>query len=314
MKLIHGFMAFGLPLLFAATTAQAQEAAATSSVNLTATWNALNTQVNESSTKSDMVNTRIDQIVVCNKKNMMYAPGGGADSSGCIENSAIAQLQTKVATINGQLGPLNQQLTDLNGKLTGLTTQLATVQGTLTNLGNQIAGLITLSNDLNVKAANAINSINDLYARMSVVTGQVTSLYTTVNTHTTQIADLYAKIAAINTQVTSLSSSIASANNLINSLNGTAAGLNSQIANILYCGANNLIYNRNVGCVTPAGSGSCHMVIASTGHSSCPGGQYLGAVCAAWDDGNHGGGSSGGGNSGGRCSSTAYTCYAMSCS
>lgn len=65
--------------------ATAQERSAMGAIDTQVTWSALRTMVDAANTKSDAVNARMDQVVVCGKKGMVYAPGAtSADGDGCL--------------------------------------------------------------------------------------------------------------------------------------------------------------------------------------------------------------------------------------
>lgn len=76
------FILIGLTLVH---IGQSQERAAGSSVDVQMSWSALSTMVNAVDTKTTAVNSRVDQIVVCSRKGMVYAPGAaGIDADGCL--------------------------------------------------------------------------------------------------------------------------------------------------------------------------------------------------------------------------------------
>lgn len=94
-----------LGLLCLAGSAFAQERSATGSMETQMTWSALSDQVNIAKTQLAGANVRINQVVVCGRKSMLYAPGAGADSQGCVAGngslppSVLATLNTNTTNI-----------------------------------------------------------------------------------------------------------------------------------------------------------------------------------------------------------------------
>lgn len=87
---------------------QAQERAAGGTTETQMTWTALKSQVETARTESAAAHTRIDKIVICNKKNMLYVPGvTGADTDGCIEDAVVKQLIISTSLVIG-CGEKNQ--------------------------------------------------------------------------------------------------------------------------------------------------------------------------------------------------------------
>ncbi len=95
------FFVFVTPLLALCTAhVDAQERTAAGALDTQMTWSTLKNLVDAASTKVDGVNSRVDQIVKCNKKKMSYAPdANGADGDGCIDPLADISACAK----NGQL-------------------------------------------------------------------------------------------------------------------------------------------------------------------------------------------------------------------
>jgi hypothetical protein len=76
--------AFSLTLAGVAGTGIAQERTAGGALDTQMTWTALSNVAKAASDKADMVSSRVDQVVVCGRKGMVYAPGlSGADGQGC---------------------------------------------------------------------------------------------------------------------------------------------------------------------------------------------------------------------------------------
>ncbi len=76
-----------------AMPATAQERTAAGALDTQMTWTALKNLVDATSVKVDAVNARVDQGVVCGKKQMYYAPGAnGADNDGCLGNTNIVNI------------------------------------------------------------------------------------------------------------------------------------------------------------------------------------------------------------------------------
>ncbi|PZP39139.1 MAG: hypothetical protein DI585_05055 [Pseudomonas fluorescens] len=93
------FLYIAIFALIIGVEAHAQERAASGSVDTQMTWTALKTAVGAVEGKADAVNARVDQIVVCGRKGMVYAPGdGAADAQGC--KSAVSGNQSAHWDIN----------------------------------------------------------------------------------------------------------------------------------------------------------------------------------------------------------------------
>ncbi len=76
----------GAAVLALAGTGHAQERTAAGSLDTQMTWSALAAKVGAASDKAEAVNSRVDQIVVCGLKGMLYAPGHAkADGQGCLQ-------------------------------------------------------------------------------------------------------------------------------------------------------------------------------------------------------------------------------------
>lgn len=72
----------------------AQERTASGALDTQVNWNALKNIVNGANAKSDAVNTRVDQIVTCNKLMKLYAPGAeNADGQGCIDLPFVKETE-----------------------------------------------------------------------------------------------------------------------------------------------------------------------------------------------------------------------------
>lgn len=107
-----------LVLAFASLSAMAmaQERSAGGPVDTQMTWSALTTLVNAANAKSDAVNSRVDQVVVCARKGKVYAPAPqvGADAQGCLS-----------ATVD--FTAINTAITNLTNNLTATTSVLNSV-------------------------------------------------------------------------------------------------------------------------------------------------------------------------------------------
>ncbi len=80
LLILIGLASLSLPQMI-----HSQERSAGSSVDVQMSWSALSTMVNAVDTKTTAVNSRVDQLVVCSKKGMVYAPGAaGIDADGCL--------------------------------------------------------------------------------------------------------------------------------------------------------------------------------------------------------------------------------------
>ncbi|RYG61343.1 MAG: hypothetical protein EON60_03895 [Alphaproteobacteria bacterium] len=73
----------------------AQERVAIGSGETQMTWTALKTAVETARSESSGAHKRIDQIVVCNTKQMIYSPDTiGKDNDGCVANKDLANVLT----------------------------------------------------------------------------------------------------------------------------------------------------------------------------------------------------------------------------
>ena len=267
---------FGVLLAAAAASPLAQERSASGATDMQASWTAIHTMAGSAMVKADNVNARVNSIVTCNQKAMMYV-GAGGDADGCVDNLYITQLTTSVGTAEAQIKTINDLVDTLNKGLKDMPTALTTIEGTLSPMTNQVKSLQGTAADLSNKAADAATKLNSLNSQLPAVNVQLNDLKTKLDTHTGQIADLYAKIAAINTTIGSVNSTIASLNSTVSYVNGVISGLNTNMANVLNCGASNYIYNYNAGCVIPTTHTSCSIYLASSTNSvvACPGSQIM---------------------------------------
>ncbi|RYG59030.1 MAG: hypothetical protein EON60_11670 [Alphaproteobacteria bacterium] len=73
----------GLTVMVAATSV-AQERAAGGSAETQMTWSTLSNQVKGTQAYAEGVNTRVDQVVACGNKGMLYAPDHADAVKGCV--------------------------------------------------------------------------------------------------------------------------------------------------------------------------------------------------------------------------------------
>ncbi len=73
-----------------------QERTAAGALDTQMTWTALKSLVDAASTKTDAVNSRVDQIEKCAEKDMLYAPNDAAATNGC---KPVVSLQTRIESI-----------------------------------------------------------------------------------------------------------------------------------------------------------------------------------------------------------------------
>src|SRR5690606_8326257 len=74
----------------------AQERTAGSAIDTQVTWTAVKNLVDAANTKSDAVNTRVDQTEKCAEKDQLYAPNDPAATLGC---KPVVSLQTRIESI-----------------------------------------------------------------------------------------------------------------------------------------------------------------------------------------------------------------------
>src|SRR5689334_12035540 len=83
----------------------AQERSAGGSAETQMTWSALSAKIANVDTKATGANVRIDQLVKCGKKEMLYAPGmAGADADGCID-TPLPKISCRQVTATQLTGP-----------------------------------------------------------------------------------------------------------------------------------------------------------------------------------------------------------------
>lgn len=113
-KIMTGML---LALTSIATSSIAQERSAAGALDTQMTWTALSSQVAAANAKSDAVNTRVDQIVICARKGKVYAPApqAGIDSQGCL--TPASDFTAINATINNLTTNLGATTTTLNNVL-----------------------------------------------------------------------------------------------------------------------------------------------------------------------------------------------------
>lgn len=105
---------FVLTCLGMVCTAHAQERAAIGNVQTQMTWSALSTLINGVSTKTDAVNSRVDQVVVCAKKGMVYAPGQtGADADACLMPAIPPSVTNNLNTLNTTTANTNSTVSNI---------------------------------------------------------------------------------------------------------------------------------------------------------------------------------------------------------
>ncbi len=131
-------------LVFTTGILHAQERAAGSSVDVQMSWSALSTMVNAVDTKTTAVNSRVDQIVLCSKKGMVYAPGAaGIDADGCL-NPKNSDLVDKII-LCGDTGLIYDKPSDtcikgvVDVKVPSCATDIYKVQNSTGNISPALA-------------------------------------------------------------------------------------------------------------------------------------------------------------------------------
>ena len=89
---------WAIPLLLC-STAIAQERTAGSTIETQMTWSTLSTQIKAASARTEIVNSRVDQAVVCGKQGMVYAPDAPGNVNGCLPPKIDVNLTKLVANI-----------------------------------------------------------------------------------------------------------------------------------------------------------------------------------------------------------------------
>lgn len=130
-------LALGALCLAFAGAAQAQERTAIGGTDTQMTWSALSTLINGVSTKTDAVNSRVDQVVVCAKKGMVYAPGApGIDGDGCLPPEVPPSVVTSINTLNTATNTLNNNVNNITNSVNSLTN---VANSTTSNVNNILA-------------------------------------------------------------------------------------------------------------------------------------------------------------------------------
>ena len=260
-------------LTVATFSAHAQERSAAGSVDLQMTWTALNSLVQSSVAKSDMVNARVDQVVICNRKAMLYAPGSGADADGCIENSKIVALGQRVDAINAEIITINSQIASLNGRVGQAEARLNTIDGTLNTQAAQIKDLFGRSdelfnrtNDLYNKTNELFGSVNNLHNLINGINGTLTNHGNRLNVLDNQVNNINSRINTINNQISTLNGQIGDLYNRSNDLYNRTNDLYGNVNYIKHCGDNRMVLS-NGGCVRP--SANCILRTATRQTGQC---------------------------------------------
>lgn len=145
MRIVMMGLMGGLCLL--ATGAQAQERTAIGGTDTQMTWSALSTLINGVDTKTDAVNSRVDQVVVCAKKGMVYAPGApGTDAQGCGEAAQSGNTSNTFTSLVNKLNTTNTNLTNLTNTSNATNTKVSNIlscnaQGKVYNGSSCISGI-----------------------------------------------------------------------------------------------------------------------------------------------------------------------------
>lgn len=106
-------------LLMLIPLAQAQERTASGAISEQVTWSSLSAQISAVNSRTEAVNSRIDQLVVCARKGMIYAPGSG-DAQGCLEASQGGVTNKNISFVLTSLGGINTSITNLNNSINGV--------------------------------------------------------------------------------------------------------------------------------------------------------------------------------------------------
>lgn len=94
--------------------AHAQERSATGQLDTQVTWSAISSHIASTSGKADAVNVRIDQMGVCAKKGMIYAPGASAaDGQGCIMPVVPPSIVNTLTTVSNTVNSANTNLSKI---------------------------------------------------------------------------------------------------------------------------------------------------------------------------------------------------------
>lgn len=207
VKSIFTLLGLGLHV----TTISAQERSASGSVDLQMTWTALNSLAQTAMVKSDMVDARVDQVVACNRKAMLYAPGAGADGDGCIENSKITALAQRIDAINTQIATINDQINSLNNRMGKAEERLVVIANTLSTQAGQIRDLFNKNEELSKQFADLQNRTNELY-------GHVNHLSSLLNDYANKLNGINGRIANINNNISTINNQIGDLYNRSNDL------------------------------------------------------------------------------------------------
>ena len=105
----------GLMLVSAVfSSVQAQERAAGGQLDTQVTWSAITGDIHGVDDKAKVVNARIDQVGLCAKKGMIYAPGAtGADAQGCVMAAIPPSITNSINTLNSTVNATNSSITKI---------------------------------------------------------------------------------------------------------------------------------------------------------------------------------------------------------
>lgn len=294
----YSMAAAALGLTALASPVQAQERSAMGNTEVQMTWSSLTNLVAAANNRAAAVESRMNQMIICNKKFKLYAPGyPGADGDGCIENALIKQLTVRMDKAEKDITDTNTKLTALDTKVTqnlaridgnvaalsvkidGLTGRMGVAEGDIRNLNTKVE-------DLNVEVALLNTRIENVYAaldvritavdkRVTAVDKRVTTEVATINTRVTnEVAAINQRIATINGQIADLYNRTNDLYNKTAELDAKTKTLETAVNAIRQCGAQKKLTNTANQCVSlpAADAANCTVVSASVRNGACPAG------------------------------------------
>jgi hypothetical protein len=119
-------------LVLSASASLAQERTAGSPLDTQMTWSGLSSKITTVSQRTDSAHIRIDQVQVCGSKGMVYSPGGGGDSQGCV-------MPAVPPSVTNQISNLTTNLTNMNNSYGASFTNL---NNTINNINNLVTNIV----------------------------------------------------------------------------------------------------------------------------------------------------------------------------
>ena len=202
--------AFVIPM-----AAQAQERSADGALSTQMTWSALSAKIKANEDRVTGLDSKVNQIVECNRSFMVYIPGDAmADTRGCVVNDLIAKLAQRLDTMETSLTDTNTKLAELDSFTRDSIHRLDT-------------------------------AMNDLDKRMKALEGRV-------DRFDNRLTDLERRMAAAERNILEIDAKVGMIKNKVDGLEAQVAENTDDIASMLDCGTRGKVYNNKLQkCVVP---------------------------------------------------------------